>query len=80
MKEYIVLHCNNDGETEIKYYTKQELEEWLNDEDEVNIKYDTFLDSSDTELPWSVDGSWYLIIKGQVVVPQPKQVVTKLEI
>lgn len=80
MKEYIVLRCNDDGETKITYYTKQELEDWLNDEDEINIDSSTFLDSSDTELPWSVDGSWYLIIKGQVVVPQPKQVITRFEI
>ena len=73
MKEYIVLYCNDDGETSIEYYTKQELESWLDEYGEGA----TFLDSSESQLTWSVEGSYYMIIKGQVIVPKPKQIITK---
>jgi hypothetical protein len=76
-KEYMVLYCNDDGETKITYYNKQELESWLNSDWTEGA---TYLDNTTTEMPWSVDGSYYMIIKGQVVVPQPKQIITKYEI
>ena len=76
-KEYIVLYCNDDGETSITYYNKQELESLLNSDWSEGA---TYLDSTETTIPWSVEGTYYMIIKGQVIVPQPKQIVAKYEI
>lgn len=76
-KEYIVLYCNDDGETEVNYYSRCELESWLN---EYRTESTVFLDNSEKMIPWSVDGTYYMIIKGQVIIPKAKQVITKYEI
>lgn len=75
---YFVIR-NSDGDTRIRQMTAEELkkalkeENWGSDPDFIqpNSKYD-----SDTNY-W---GNALMIIKGEIIVPKPKQTVTEYEV
>lgn len=82
-KEYIVISVNGeDWEARIKYYTKEELNKWLKELQEGGeIEYTEFLKQGDDTIIDHPDGNvQYMIIKGKVVTPIEKEVVTKYEI
>lgn len=82
-KEYIVISVNGeDWEARIKYYTKEELNKWLKELQEGGeMEYTEFLKQGDDTIIDNPDGNvQYMIIKGKVVTPIEKEVVTKYEI
>lgn len=82
-KEYIVISVNGeDWEARIKYYTKEELNKWLKELQEGGeIEYTEFLKQGDGTIIDHLDGNvQYMIIKGKVVTPIEKKVVTEYEI
>ena len=82
-KEYIVISVNGeDWEANIKYYTKEELNKWLKELQEYDeIEYTEFLNQGDDTIIDHPDGNrQYMIIKGKVVTPIPKKVITEYEI
>lgn len=77
MENYFIIN-NSDGDTTVKTVSKEELLEDLDNGD--YGENPIFLDSipqSDTNY-WGEKG--YLIIKGSIVTPNAKQVITKHEI
>lgn len=74
MEIYYVI-CNSDGDTCIYRYSREAL---LN-----AIEQGEFSEGFFEEMPREFDTNWggkALIIKGEIVSPQPKEVVTKYEI
>jgi len=71
---YFVIYCNEDGEVWIKDYTKDQLLEELEEG-----SFSEFRDNLKENNPqyW---GDSVLIIKGEIVTPTPKTVVTEYEI
>ncbi len=70
MKYYLIR--NSDGDVYVTEYTKQELLKELDDED----WRDEFLESL-PERDTNYWGEKVLLIKGEIVTPQKKEVVTK---
>lgn len=81
-KEYIVISVNGeDWEARVKYYTKEELNEWLKELQEGgSMDYIEFLKQGDKIIIDHPDKTQYMIIKGKVITPIRKEVVTKYEI
>ena len=81
-KEYIVINVNGeDWEARIKYYAKEELNKWLKELQEGGeIEYTEFLKQGDDTIIDIPDKTQYIIIKGKVVTPIEKKVVTEYEI
>jgi len=75
MKTYYVIN-NFDGDTLVSTYTKEELLNAIEDGEFSEGIFDEFPAQADTNY-W---GGKSLIIKGGMVVPKPKEVVTKYEI
>lgn len=77
MENYFIIH-NSEGDTTVRIVSKERL---LKDLDNGDYgEYPIFLDS----IPQSDTNYWgeerYLIIKGSIVTPKAKQVITKHEI
>ena len=73
---YFVIQ-NSDGDTHVNQYSKEELLEELNNEDSfAMLGFLGRIEESDTNY-W---GENCLIIKGEIVKPEPKQVIEAFEI
>jgi hypothetical protein len=77
MKKYFVIYFGEDG-ISISSHTKKEVEEMVNDETQES----EFVDGTAKE--YSMDETYpiykIMIIKGEVVLPKPIEVITKFEI
>jgi len=75
MEKYYVIH-NSDGDTTVYSYTKEELLEMLNDDEENDKYFD--------EIPFEVDTNYWgegtLIIRGKIVKPKEKKIVVNFDI
>jgi hypothetical protein len=76
MEKYYVIH-NGEGDTTVYEYTKKELLEILNDDEEDNLEYFN-------EIPYETDTNYWgegaLIIRGEIVKPEEKKVVLNFDI
>jgi hypothetical protein len=73
--KYFVIY-NGDGDTSVREFTKDELLEELDDGAWGNATPLEMLTNSDTNY-W---GDNFLIIKGEIVTPKKKEVVTKFDL
>lgn len=78
---YFVIGSLQDGTVSMLSFTKEELEEYLNSED-FGISTKVYTVDENGQFPSTNlrDNPGLYIIKGQMVVPKPKQVVTTWEI
>ncbi len=74
MKYYLIR--NSDGDVYVTAYTKKEIQEEL-DSGELNSRFLDSLPDSDTNY-WGENT--VLLIKGEIVVPEPKEVTIKHEL
>ena len=75
MEKYYVLSISEDGDVYLNEYTKEKLEEELNEEGAETTFFNKIEEGNLMEA-----GTGSYIIKGQLVVPQNKEVVTKKEL
>ncbi|MBL4656271.1 MAG: hypothetical protein JKY33_10665 [Bacteroidia bacterium] len=75
MNEYIVIH-NSDGDTIVKSFSKEELEERLLEEHCFGNALSSIPDNNDPSY-W---GDSFLIIKGEVITPIITEFITKIEL
>jgi hypothetical protein len=77
MEKYFVIQSNNEGGVYIKEYSEEEeLLKDVMDDMECNVTYNAKIPNY-SSMTWSNEA---IIIKGRIVTPQPKEVVTKYEI
>jgi len=85
MESYFVIHATEDG-VSIEQKTKDELLKSItpneyDDTDYGNIRDISFLEKMPTESDWNeYQHNSLLIIKGEVVVPKAKKVITEYDI
>lgn len=85
MENYFVIYCS-ESSTYIEQVTKEELLKSITPNEDGDTDYGkpeniTFLDSMPKDINWQEDNpNTILIIKGQVVVPKPKKIVTEYDI
>lgn len=75
---YFVIR-NSDGDTTVEEVTGDELRKRLNTEDPYYGSRE-FFDKMPTERDTNYWGNNVLIIKGEIVTPKPKEVVTRYDI
>lgn len=68
---------NDDGETFVREMTKEQIEAFVNDH---LIKSDLCWHIAPSNTDTNYWGGKYLIIKGQIVVPKPVEVVKRYEL
>lgn len=77
MEESYFIIYNSDGDTRVEIYSKAALEKAIEEKDWGERH---FFESE----PWDSDtnewGKYMLIIKGQVVAPQSREVIVKVEL
>lgn len=80
MDTYWMINCSEDGDVYVQRYTRAELEAEIAEHIEDTGKPIAFFNS----VPASIDPQYWngqaLLIKGDIVTPQPKQVITKYEV
>lgn len=80
MEQYFLIH-NSDGDTSVNPITKEEfLKDITTDEEYEGAVFIEDLDKIDNLDTNCWPENSYLVIKGKIVVPKPKEVVVEFEI
>jgi hypothetical protein len=82
-KEYVIIHASEDGDITVEFLTKDDLTERINPD-----KFGSYYYGSDAvwyeDIPEHRDPQYWfrsgLIIKGKIVSPSPKTVVTEYNV